>query len=77
MDDPKYMKTSSIEEYVCIFTYEDGKSSEQLEIANPADDSEAEFQPDDEQENVINIDLDGRIVSLTKDETKQYSLCPS
>ena len=24
-------------------TYEDGKSSEQLEVVNPADDSEAEF----------------------------------
>jgi hypothetical protein len=47
-------------------TYEDGKSSEQLEVANPADDSEAEFQPDDEQENVINKDLEGRTVSLVR-----------
>ena len=45
-------------------TYEDGKSSEQLEVANPADDSEAEFQPDDEQENFINKDLEGRTVSI-------------
>jgi len=28
----------------------------------PADDSEAEFQPDDEQENIINKDLKARIV---------------
>ena len=31
-----------------------------------ADDSEAEFQPDDEQENVINKDLEGRTVSLVR-----------
>ena len=43
-------------------TYKGGESSEKLEVTNPADNSEAEFQPDDKQDNVINIDLEGRIV---------------
>jgi len=47
-------------------TYKGGESSEQLEVTNPADDSEAEFQSNDEQENVINKELEGRIVSLVR-----------
>ena len=47
-------------------TYNGGESSGTLEVTNPADNSEAEFQPDDKQENVINKDLEGRIVSLMR-----------
>ena len=57
--------------------YEDGESSEQLAVANPADDSEAEFQPNDKEENFINKDLEARIVVVLVDETNRYSFCPS
>ena len=54
-------------EYIYL-TYKDGESSEQLEVTYLADDSDnlAEFQPDDNQENVINKDLEVRIVSLVR-----------